>query len=98
MQAGLVGEKTGSMALGFDDDEYLAARKDHAERREADCRGPGRDGRRQGGDPAARGVPDLSADPNAGAEEKAASRNTDLRDTTARRMRGQGANIQGNQT
>ena len=31
-QAGLVGEKTGSVALGFDDDEYLAARQDHAER------------------------------------------------------------------
>ena len=31
-QAGLVGEKTGSVALGFDDDEYLAARTDHAER------------------------------------------------------------------
>jgi hypothetical protein len=42
------------------------------------------------GDPAARGIPDLSADPNAGAEEKAASRNTDLQDTSASRVRGQG--------
>ena len=43
-----------------------------------------------GGDPAARGVPDLSADPTAGAEEKAASRNTDLEPTTASRVRGAG--------
>jgi hypothetical protein len=91
-QAGLVGEKTGSVALGFDDDEYLEARKDHAERvkRIAEAQGT----EKSGSDPAARGVPDLSANPNAGAEEKAASRNTDLRDTTARRVRGQSANIQ----
>jgi hypothetical protein len=88
-QAGLVGEKTGSIALGFDDDEYLAAREDHLARikRIAEAQGMDED---VGGDPAARGVPDLSADPNAGAAEKATSRNTDLRDTTARRVRGKG--------
>ncbi len=92
-QAGLVGQKTGSIAMGFDDDEYLAARNDHAERlkRIAESQGMDESG---GGDPAARGVPDLSANPNAGADEKAASRNTDLRDTTARRVRGRGAKIQ----
>jgi len=42
------------------------------------------------GDAAARGVPDLSANPNAGAEEKAASRNTDWRGTTVSRVRGKG--------
>ena len=95
---GLCGEKTGSIALGFDDDEYEKAREDHADRvkRIAESQGIGGDG--GGGDPAARGVPDLSANPNAGAEEKTASRNTDLRDTTARRVRGQGADIQENQT
>jgi hypothetical protein len=41
-------------------------------------------------DPAARGLKDLSADPNAGKEEKAASRNTDLQGTTAPRVRGKG--------
>lgn len=30
VEAGLVGEQTGSMALGFDQDEYLQAREDHA--------------------------------------------------------------------
>ena len=43
-----------------------------------------------GGDPAARGVADLSADPNAGKGEKAASRSTDLQPTTAPRVRGAG--------
>jgi hypothetical protein len=90
-QAGLVGEKTGSVALGFDDDEYLAARKDHADRLKVIAESQGIGGGTKGGsDPAARGVADLSADPNAGSEEKAASRNTDLRPTTAPRVRGAG--------
>jgi hypothetical protein len=95
---GVCGEKTGSVALGFDDDEYLKAREDHAERvkRIAESQGIGGDGGE--GDPAARGVLDLSVNRRAGAEEKAASRNTDLRDTTAPRVRGPGADIQGNQT
>jgi len=88
-QAGLVGEKTGSVALGFDDDEYLAARTDHAERLKLIAESQGTNGG-GGSDPAARGVPDLSADPNAGAEEKAASRNTDLKGTTAPPVRGNG--------
>lgn len=96
-QAGLVGEKTGSVALGFDDNEYLAARQDHLERVKRIAESQGANGGGQG-DPAARGVPDLSVDPNAGAKEKEVSRNTDLRDTTARRVRGQSARIQGNQT
>jgi hypothetical protein len=91
VQAGLVGEKTGSMALGFDDDEYLAARQDHLERvkRIAEAQGSANGGN-GGGDPAARGVADLSADPNAGKEEKAASRSTDLQPTTKPRVRGAG--------
>jgi hypothetical protein len=56
----------------------------------AESQGMNGGGGNGGGDPTARGVPDLSADPNAGKEEKAASRSTDLRDTTARRVRGQG--------
>jgi len=85
---GLCGERTGSIALGFDEDEYEKAREDHAARvkRIAESQGIG-DGE---GDPAARGLKDLSASPNAGKEEKAASRNTDLQDTTAPRVRGKG--------
>jgi len=41
-------------------------------------------------DPAARGVPDLSANAGAGKEEKAASRDTTFKDTTKPSVRGKG--------
>ena len=62
-QAGLVGEKTGSVALGFDDDEYLAARTDHAERLKLIAESQGGMQAKGGSDPAAGGIPDLSAIP-----------------------------------
>jgi hypothetical protein len=86
-QAGLVGEQTASLALGFGGEEYLQARKDHAARvaRIAEAQGIK-------SDPAARGIPDLSTAPaNAGSDEKTLSRNTDLQDTTVPRVRGKGA-------
>lgn len=87
-EAGLVGEQTASVALGFDDDEYEKARQDHLARLEriAETQGVTKDG----SDPAARGLKDLSADPNAGKDEKAASRNTDVQGTKAPRVRGKG--------
>jgi hypothetical protein len=93
VQNGLCGEKTGSITRGFDNDEHLAAREDHLER--AKRVAEAQSGRDDGGDPGARGVKDLSANPNAGKEEKAASRNTDLRDTTAPRVRGKGRSNEG---
>ena len=89
MQNGACGEKTGSMALGFDADEVTYARLDHAARirRVAESQGGVAS---DVGDPAARGLEDLSASPDAGSLEKAESRNTDLEDTTAPRVRGDG--------
>jgi hypothetical protein len=87
--AGLVGEKTASVALGFDEDEHLAAREDHTARimRIAAAQSSSSDS----SDPAARGVKDLSADPaGAGSEEKAESRDNTFRDTTTERTRGVG--------
>lgn len=86
---GLVGEKVASQALGFNDDEYLQAREDHVARikRIAETQSL------NSGDPASRGVDDLSANPDrAGSEEKELSRNTDHQDTTASRVRGEGQN------
>ena len=66
VEAGLCGEKTGSMALGFSTEEHIQAKKDHAERAarvaqaQASVKGSNNS---MGGDPAARGVPDLSANP-----------------------------------
>jgi hypothetical protein len=88
-EAGLVGEAVASQALGFPEGEHLVAREDHVSRikRIAETQAAVNDS----GDPAARGVDDLSADPaNAGKEEKAASRSTDLKDTTKKPVRGKG--------
>jgi hypothetical protein len=89
-EAGLVGEQTASTALGFTDTEYLKAREDHISRIERIAEAQAKDDNTSG-DPAARGISDLSADPaNAGKDEKAASRNTDLKDTTKAPVRGEG--------
>jgi len=86
VNAGLAGNKVGSMALGFDENEHLQAQKDHLERilRIAEAQSSVK------GDPASRGVPDLSADPKAGSDEKTLSRNTDMHASTAPRVRGEG--------
>ena len=84
--AGLVGEKTASVALGFDEEEYLAAREDHtarilriamAQSSSDESSDNSNDDSNATSDPAARGIDDLSADPaGAGSEEKAESRTT----------------------
>ncbi len=83
LNAGLVSEKTGSIALGFEDGEYLKARVDHAARisriKEAQTDGMG-----------ASGVSDLSANPNEGVEEKIDASDTTLSDTTEKPVRGEG--------
>jgi len=84
--AGLVGDKTASIALGFTDDEYKQAREDHIARikRIAESQGvvpP---------NPAARGVADLASDGGGGKVEKELSRETDLQGTTTSRVRGKG--------
>jgi hypothetical protein len=90
LEGGACGEKTASIALGFDDNEHLHAREDHVARLEriAATQGMGSDSNVS--DPAARGLKDLSANLNAGQDEKAASRDNTLRDTTASRTRGKG--------
>ena len=97
---GVCGEKTASMALGFDDDEYLQARKDHADRAvrvlQAQMKVSGHLGK-QGepgannlpGDAAARGVPDLSNNPGAaGRLEKATTQDNTLSDNKQPKVRG----------
>lgn len=88
-EAGLVGEQLASQALGFPEDEYLQARKDHITRLLAiaehqgviDSAPP---------TPGSRGVVDLDDNPNSGKDEKELSRDTTLQDTTNDRTRGKG--------
>ena len=100
VEAGLCGEKTGSMALGFSETEHIQAKKDHAERaaRVAQAQASVKESNNSGGDPAARGVPDLSANPSASRQEKKQGRDRTLHDSKRRRVRGRGADNQGNQT
>ena len=101
VEAGLCGEKTGSMALGFSETEHIQAKKDHAERAarvaqaQASVKGSNNS---TGGDPAARGVPDLSVNLQASRQEKKQGRDRTLHDSKHRRVRGRGANNQGKQT
>ena len=124
VQAGLCGEKTAAMALGFNDGEHIQARADHAARAirilQAQQKGGAFGDQTTGGtrrDPAtdktlgsestnlsdvgqmnsdagARGVADLSANINAGKEEKAASRDTTFSDKTKPPVRGPGKHNQ----
>jgi len=88
-EAGLVGEQLASIALGFPDNEYLQARKDHIARLMAiaehqgvlDSAPP---------TPGSRGIVDLDDNTNSGTEEKELSRDTTLQDTTNDRTRGKG--------
>ena len=91
--AGLVGEQLASIALGFPDDEYKQARKDHEARLKliADQQGV-LDKAPIGA--ASRGVVDLDDDPKSGEKEKEASRDTTFQDSTKDRTRGPGQNNQ----
>jgi hypothetical protein len=68
-EEGLVGGQTASEALGFNEDEWEKAKKDHIERVEAiaEAQAPPVP---PGGDMAARGVEDLDPDPDSGKKER----------------------------
>ena len=87
-EAGLVGDEIGSIALGFPDDEHIQARKDHIDRLERIAKAQGI--AKQDSDPGSRGIPDLSANANAGKEEKAESRDRTFDGDNKDRTRGKG--------
>ena len=90
MQEGLGTADTCSQALGFNQGEAERAKSEHIERVVAIATAQGVAKGVGAGNPAARGVPDLAADPNAAKDEKAASRNTDMNVTTKPPVRGEG--------
>ncbi len=96
IEAGLCGEKVGSMALGFAPDEYIQARKDHMERikriAESQAKGLGAGAEVNAG---ARGLKDLSTDPKEGVKEREDATDTTLADTTKKPVRGKGKNNKG---
>lgn len=85
-EAGLCGDQVASVALGFNAEEYLQARKDHLDRATRILKA-----QTSIKNPAARGVGDLSDDPaKEGAKEREAATDTTLSDTTAKPDRGEG--------
>lgn len=87
-EAGLVGEQVASMALGFPEDEYLQARKDHADRAARILLA--QTSAREQTSPAARGVEDLSAEPEQeGKEERKQATESTLKETTKKPVRGE---------
>lgn len=94
-EAGLVGDQVASTALGFSDDEYIQARKDHLERvkriLEAQEENSSKD---LPPNPGARGITDLSATPaQEGSQEKKNATDTTLKDTVKKPVRGKGKKI-----
>jgi hypothetical protein len=79
---GLCGDKTASLAMGFNKEEYLEAQRDHAERAARIVLAQR--------DVGARGAKDLSAMPNAGTLEKKAAQDTTLEVSTNVPVRGEG--------
>jgi len=92
-EAGLCGEKTASVALGFPEDEYLKAREDHAAKaaRILEAQTAEREAR----DPGASGVDDLSMDSEAADDEKEESRDQTFQPDKKRRVRGRGRRPRG---
>lgn len=104
VEAGLVGEETASLALGFLDGEIEKARKDHAERI-ARIQQAQSSGKEAAGDetvagqpndnPGARGLKDLAADKkDTGAKgERASKENVDLQGDRKAKQRGKGKSL-----
>lgn len=84
VEAGLSGEETASLALGFATGEVDKARADH-EARIARIQAA-----QSSGDQAARGLPDLDPEPSKANAEKSESQNPDTQDDRRRRTRGRG--------
>ncbi len=92
VEAGLSGEETASLALGFAKGEVVKAREDQAARiaRIQAAQSSPDEGPVKPGESAARGNPDIDPDPQAAKKEKEASQNPDLQPNRKRRVRGRG--------
>lgn len=97
VEQGLCSEKTGSIAIGFDDDEYLKARKDHIERLKAiaEAQSAGKENSQEGEDaPAARGIRDADPNPDSGEKEREQANNkARMKDPNKDPTRGEGKSL-----
>jgi len=96
VEAGLVGESTASLALGFDKTEIKAAQEDAMKRLiriQAAQTSQGQGLVAEPGTEAARGNPTADVDPTKAKDEKADSRNKDLQPDRKPKVRGKGKRV-----
>jgi hypothetical protein len=91
VEAGLTGEETASLALGFEVGEVIKARADHAARiariQEAQSSGD------EDGKPGARGVTDLAVQDGEAAGERTGKQDPDLQGERKGKLRGKGKQL-----
>ena len=92
-EAGLVGEQTASVALGFSPEEYLQARKDHIARAEAIMKAQQAGKEESNEDMAARGLPDLDPDKESGKGERDEANDSTMKVSKKKPDRGEGKNL-----
>ena len=94
-EAGLVGEKTASMAIGFNEDEHIKAQEDHINRAvrimQAQLAMQPQEGVENA---AARGIPDLDVDKDTGKREREEATDTTMEADVKKPVRGQGKRIE----
>jgi hypothetical protein len=97
VEAGLSGDETASLALGFAAGEVEKAKKDHADRiaRIQAAQSPltTQPNKQEAGSQAARGLSDLDVDPTKANSEKSKSQNVDLQPDRKRRVRGKAKGV-----
>jgi len=97
VEAGLCGEETGSLAIGFNPGEHLKAREDHVRRAkdiaEAQAAARPEPKEDENEDMAARGVDDLDDDKKSGEKEREEEQQKDMKDDRTDGTRGDGKNI-----
>jgi hypothetical protein len=97
VEAGLCGEETGSLAIGFDEEEYLKAREDHINRAKAIAEAQA-SVKQPEENMAARGVEDLDIDKNSGEAEREEVSNKDMNADRTDNTRGDGKSLKKGET
>jgi hypothetical protein len=92
-EAGLVGEQTASVALGFAPEEYLQARKDHIARAEAIMKAQQAGKEESNENMAARGLPDLDPDKKSGKGERDDANDSTMKVSKKIPNRGEGKDL-----
>lgn len=92
VEAGLCGEETGSLAIGFSPGEHLKAREDHVNRAKAIAEAQ-MSASLKGQNMAARGVKDMDEDKDSGKKEREEANEKDMEEDRKDNTRGEGKSL-----